>query len=412
MIYPKKTEKTFCIIVVVLILLFSVSCSSKTGDTQSSNVFKEDVLNSNAGDESDMDNIDYINHSFKYLENSYSLLMDASNSVRIAFVGGSVTDGYGATNGTQNGWPRLIVNELSQKFPASCTEIRKSIGGTGSLLAAFRYDTDLAKYAPDILFIEYAINDYYKGYSYDEVVRYSESIVRKAYANNPYMDIVYVLTFNTTTKTENYEQLKAHMDVANKYGLLCIKLSDKVYDHINSTGKQISDYIIDTVHPNDDGYRLYADFIKEAIFDDFPENGTAKAKRTKKALPEPMSNYMENATLITADKIDTSDSKGWGRVSEANYYAQSYITAKKPGSQFSFDFTGTDVGLYYLSNLRCGKISFRIDDRESMIVNAYLIDGKPSYFLVSDLPEGNHTVEITLLDDKVDNFEIWGLLVN
>lgn len=392
-------------------MLFNISCSdSKIKDVQSS------IISDSVGmeeEESPMgDNIDYINHSFKYLENSYSLLIDATKTVRVAFVGGSVTDGYGATNGTQNGWPRLVVNELSKKFPASCTELRKSIGGTGSLLAAFLYDTNLAKYAPDILFIEYAINDYYKEYSYDEVVRYSESIVRKAYASNPYMDIVYVLTFDTATKTENYDQLKAHMDVANKYGLLCIKLSDQVYSHISNTGESINDYLSDHVHPNDKGYKLYGDLINKSIFDNFPENGVAKAKRTKKSLPEPMSNYMENSTLITADKIDTSTSKGWGRVSEANYYAQSYITAKKPGSKFYFEFEGTDVGLYYLANSKCGKISFKVDDREPMTINAYLIDGKPSYFLVSDLPEGNHTVEITLLDDKVDNFEIWGLLVN
>lgn len=389
-------------------LILNTSCSHiETKDTQNS------IMTDSIGVESNMiDNIDYISHNFKYLENSYSLLTDASNTVRIAFVGGSVTDGYGATNGTQNGWPRLVVNELSQNFPASCTEIRKSIGGTGSLLAVFRYDTELSELALDILFIEYAINDYYKKYSYDEVVRYSESIVRKAYDSNPYMDIIYVLTFDTETKTENYKQLKAHMDVAQKYGLLCIKLSDQVYSHISNTGESIKDYLSDHVHPNDKGYKLYGEIINKSIFNCFPEEGSAKAKRTKKTLPEPMSNYMKNATFIAADKIDTSDSKGWGRVSEANYYAQSYITAKKPDSQFSFEFKGTDVGLYYAANSKCGKISFKIDDRESIIIDAYLMDSKPSYFLVSELPEGDHKVEITLLDDKVDNFEIWGFLVN
>lgn len=414
MIYLKKIEKAFCIILVVSILLFSVSCSSsKTSDIQSSIGSEVNTINIEKEEESNMDNdIDYIDHSFEYLENTYSLLMDEANNVRVAFVGGSVTDGYGATDSTKNGWPRLVVNELSSKFPASCTEIRKSIGGTGSALAAFRYDTELSKLAPDILFIEYAINDYYQGYSYDEVVRYSESIVRKAYANNPYMDIVYVLTFDTTTKTENYDQLKAHMDVADKYGLLCIKLSDKVYDHLNITGEQISDYLIDNVHPNDKGYKLYGDLINKAIFDDFPENGITKAKRTKKSLPESMSNYMKNATLITADKIDTSDSKGWGRVSEDRYYVQSYITAKKPGGQFSFEFKGTDVGLFYIADSNCGKISFKVDDNEPLIIDAYRTTKKTSYFFVSNLSEGNHTVEITLLDDKVDNFEVYGLLIN
>ena len=121
---------------------------------------------------------------------------------------------------------------------------------------------------------------------------------------------------------------------------------------------------------------------------------------------------MKNATMITADKIDTSDSKGWGRVSEDRYYVQSYITAKKPGSQFSFEFEGTDVGLFYLSDSNCGKISFKIDENEPIIIDAYRVSKKTSYFFVSNLTKGNHVVEIILLDDKIDNFEIWGLLVN
>lgn len=174
-----------------------------------------------------------VNHSFKYLENTYYKLT-VDKYLTVGFLGGSVTDGYGASNQAKKAWPRLVVDKLQSEFSAYVTEERKSIGGTGSALAPFRYEHDLKSAKPDLLFIEFAINDCYQGYSYDEVVRYSESIVRKAYSLNPYIDIVYVLTCDNGTKDSDYEQLRAHRDVANKYGLLCIKLADGLFAEMKS----------------------------------------------------------------------------------------------------------------------------------------------------------------------------------
>ena len=90
--------------------------------------------------------------------------MTDNQFITIAFIGGSVTDGHGASDPQLNGWPKLICDKLSYDYNCFVSEKRKSLGGTGSYLANFRFGYEVAgsSYsAPDLLFIEFAINDNY-----------------------------------------------------------------------------------------------------------------------------------------------------------------------------------------------------------------------------------------------------------
>ena len=70
------------------------------------------------------------------------------------------------------------------------SEIYAAIGGTGSDLGVYRVQQDALRHKPDLLFVEFAVNDG----SADpvKIQKSMEGIVRQAWTSNPEMDILFV----------------------------------------------------------------------------------------------------------------------------------------------------------------------------------------------------------------------------
>ncbi len=347
------------------------------------------------------------------LSNTLKLLKN-EKKLNVGFMGGSVTDGHKSTNPREKGWPKLICDWLSEKYGAEVTENRRSIGGTTSYFAAFRYSIDMNT-VPDLFFIEFAINDKYTGFSYDYVLKTSESLVRKALSVNPKMDIVYVLTFDRGIKNEDYDTLRAHRDVAAKYGFPCVKLSDRFYELLKDEDKTDVDYIPDGVHPNDDGYYRYFEILRDYL-DDVLSNTKAEDNVLKeKILPEPLTDYYKNLKFIKAGEIELNSNIGWTYLPDGNlsWLGNRYggvVCADKVGSAFKFSFKGTDIGIVCEANVDIGKISVKIDKNEPFIFDGNLSYSNPRVrLLASDLTFGEHEVEIELLESK---FKIAAFLVD
>ena len=283
----------------------------------------------------------------------------------------------------------------------------------------------MASKEPDLLFIEFAINDKYNGENYDRVVRTSETLVRKAYAANPNMDIVYVLTFDAGVQKYDYEQLRAHKDVAQKYDLLFIKLGESFYKMLQKTGDEFSKYFMDWVHPNDEGYKFYSEVIIDFLSSELIKEDVVRTSLKAKSVPDAqLSKFplMTDARLVTADKIDLSEAEGWNyQYTGFSYLGMRYkgrIFSNTAGSKLTFTFEGTDLGLCYGIGPSMGKISCTVDGGEPVIIDAYRANINPKEIpLAWNLDAGQHTVVIELLDEKNDasagyDFEIGAILVN
>jgi len=83
---------------------------------------------------------------------NFKAKLDAGKNVRIAYLGGSIT--------AAPGWRVLSRDWFQEKYPqAKVDEIHAAIGGTGSDLGVFRLQNDALQHKPDLLFIEFAVND-------------------------------------------------------------------------------------------------------------------------------------------------------------------------------------------------------------------------------------------------------------
>ena len=146
----------------------------------------------------------------------------------IGFLGGSITQGDGASNVEETSYSALITKWFTKNYPqANIKSIIAGAPGTGSDLGAF-YSIKALKKA-DLIFIEFAVNDYgvIKSFSNDDekknyVMRFTEGIIRGLLIENPAVEIAFIDVASKPT-FENYELgtlplvVQSHQELADHY---------------------------------------------------------------------------------------------------------------------------------------------------------------------------------------------------
>lgn len=82
--------------------------------------------------------------------------------INLVFHGHSVPSGYWDNHEvhTLQSYPNLLLKALKEKYPyAVINVIVTAIGGEGSVSGAARFEKDVLPHKPDVLFIDYALND-------------------------------------------------------------------------------------------------------------------------------------------------------------------------------------------------------------------------------------------------------------
>jgi lysophospholipase L1-like esterase len=85
-----------------------------------------------------------------------------NRTINIVFHGHSVPSGYFKTPAvrTFESYPHLFHRDLKERYPnAVANVITTSIGGENSLRGAERFEKDVLRHDPDLVFIDYALND-------------------------------------------------------------------------------------------------------------------------------------------------------------------------------------------------------------------------------------------------------------
>lgn len=315
-------------------------------------------------------------------------------SLNVAYLGGSITDGYGASDESHS-YAKLSFNWLQETYgtPDNVTYniIKKGVGGTGTTYGAYRAEEDLglkSESVPDLAFIECAINDSYDGIGYDRAAANMESIVRGLYKANPYMDIIILFTTdiyrfdyqNNTAWNENeWEELKAHKAVADYYGIPTIymgkALNEAVYkENGNSVPKNANGSVdtsnaawgkyfpavstggYDTVHPNDTGYGIYKNCIAEYVSGEI-DGKTAPGSQQEMKLGGAAFGAYDNPYFATV-KAYSPIGNQW-KVSGSKIYADGANQVVK------FKFTGTSLLLHTThsigKNTGYGSLTYYID---------------------------------------------------
>ncbi len=181
----------------------------------------------------------------------------AGEDVTLAYIGGSVTEGEGATP-NDNCYSELSCKEFGKAFGTGDNVhfVNGGMSGTPSSLGIIRYEKDvLGQMAvgetPDILFVEFAVNDSgecTKGGAY-------EGLIRRAMSEGAAVVLLFSVFRNNTNIQDTYIPYGEH------YDLPMISMKDAVQTVIYEDDDFSDWYFADQYHPNNGGYKLTVDCI-------------------------------------------------------------------------------------------------------------------------------------------------------
>ena len=191
--------------------------------------------------------------------------LKAGKPVTVVYFGGSITAGAGASQPEQTSYRALVGQWLTRTFPeAAVTDVNASIGGTGSDLGAFRAGRDVLSRRPDLVFVEFAVND---GGAPDATVdRSMEGIVRQVRRADPAADLCFVYTFVTDWLPDLgagrlHPSVQRDEIVAAHYGIPSVNVALPAARKLLAGTMTREEFSKDGVHPTDAGHRIYADTL-------------------------------------------------------------------------------------------------------------------------------------------------------
>ena len=236
-------------------------------------------------------------------------------TITIVTLGGSITQGVGASDfSTPAGakkskselcYASLVRNWFQYMFPGKVRFVNAGISGTSSIFGNDRLQTDVLKYNPDFLIVEFAVNDS----SALELAYSHEALIRRALKNN----CAVLQLFNTTTGQGLNCGQKTQAPVGELYGIPQISTRDAFWGKTYSTPDgqfAFNDILADGTHPNDRGYAMYATLINNLL------NKTYESLNniTFNAPSIPKECYYEQAEILEGIKL--YDPKAVGKLDD------------------------------------------------------------------------------------------------
>jgi len=331
-----------------------------------------------------------------------SEIIKSKKTFRIGYFGGSITAGSGASS-EANCWRCKFTKYIAQKYPETeITEINAAIGGTGSDLGIFRMKRDLLSQNPDMVFVEFAVNDYIR---FDSEV-YMENIVRNILAHNKDTVIVFVYTSTMQMYTEAYSQGKlphsliSHNKVAEFYNIPVLNMGKVFMDMLEKGEVEKQDIWTDGTHPNDYGYSLYEDFLEKNV-----ENLEIDIINRKESLTDKL---YPGADLVLAESF-SNDKWKLSNNTLCNKLPN-YIYSENPGDEIEIEFEGSIAGTYHTTEKTSGDFIYSFDDGEEKSYSTwdkYAMQFERAHYTIleNDLKKGKHKLKIRVSEEKNEKSE-------
>ncbi len=184
--------------------------------------------------------------------------LDQGEEITIFTIGGSITEGAGAKNFTYS-YTDQFINRLLEAYPDSNMHYYNSgLGGTPSTLGLMRYERDVVTVMegdPDLVIIEFAVNDYQEptnARAYESLVR---TILEKE--NGPAV----ILLFSVFESKWNMQE--QYISIGNHYGLPMVSIRDAIATAYTSNHLTDKEFFADIYHPTDYGHAIMADCLME-----------------------------------------------------------------------------------------------------------------------------------------------------
>jgi acyl-CoA thioesterase I len=208
---------------------------------------------------------DEIENYLEIIKNELGKQWPKNRNINLVFHGHSVPSGYFKTPEVRSlqSYPYLLLKDLKELYPfAVINIILTSIGGENSQQGAIRFESQVLNHNPDVLFIDYALNDV--GISLAASRTAWESMIKAALNRNCKIILLTATPdqrkdlFNTESGLQKIcTQIVA---LSNEYQIGLVDNYTR-FQKLVSSGEKITDYMSQVNHPNEKGHQVVVDGI-------------------------------------------------------------------------------------------------------------------------------------------------------
>jgi lysophospholipase L1-like esterase len=183
-------------------------------------------------------------------------------NLRLVALGDSLTYGWMVNKG----YSEFLEEMLSTRFPGNrVTIINRGIPGDTAADGRRRLQSDVLESHPDLVFIQFALNDAYSGYSPEKYRDNIDAIV-KIIREKTKSEILLMTSVLLNSKKENARINKYYRmlsEISRRESLPLVEVH-RFWERKLTEGYDFSNLVqTDMVHPTDEGYRLMAEAIME-----------------------------------------------------------------------------------------------------------------------------------------------------
>lgn len=325
--------------------------------------------------------------------------------ITVSYLGGSITQGMNATKselcyaGVSSAW----LDEVFAKnnSASGVNYVNAGIPGTPSTLGLLRSTKQLLfedtksgeSLEPDIVFIEFAVND---GTDPQSKAMY-ESLVRKTLSREKHPAVILIFTV-----LENGYSAQDHMkEIGEHYDVGMISVKDAITPEIEAGRMNFSgDYASDEAHPNNVGHALIADFIKY-YFDKATERIGEKPEEEIPQLPEKWKYGFYYSGIKNIELAEIENGSFERKDIDCFTYKEGYVHEKTGNAPMTFtgDFSKLLIAYRQYKNENYGAAEVIIDGKHKCNLEGLCADGwgnVATELVLNDVAKKEHTVEIKM----------------
>jgi lysophospholipase L1-like esterase len=193
----------------------------------------------------------------------------AGEALSVVFLGGSLTWGAAATDPMQTSYRALVGRRLREFYDNyRITSHDAAIGGTGSHLGIFRLERDVLRHKPDLVFVEFAVNDHPFAVHPGRLAAYEAIVRRLVLAGIPVVQGLLAVRQDMPEKPKEPRVLDPeHKKISQAYHTGLGDAVTLMRAKVASGEVRAEDlwWPFDGTHPNDRGYALYAEAMWQAL---------------------------------------------------------------------------------------------------------------------------------------------------
>lgn len=336
--------------------------------------------------------------------------------VTIACIGGSITQGT-ISNGKKDSevgfkkcYADIFFEWWKTTFPDTEFDfINAGIGGTDSYLGVHRVQKDVLDKNPDLVLVEYSVNDadsnFYKR-TYDNLVR---KILLSE--NHPAVMLLYMAQTNGSTAQGS------HVFVGFGYNLPMVSYSNVINDMMNNNIFTAEELSGDQVHPSTLGHAITGEIIWKylnsvyEVMDSFEEPDEFNASPVTKDV------YLDatilDSTNVTPDSLGTFEAK-----KVCDYFPNGWVCSEGDG-EITFTVECRNIGILYYETTdgKSGQFEIYVDGESKRTINADFSGGWGNAMTADEVYTSDETAEHTIVikkapDSKGDVFDLLGIMVS